>query len=183
MADSLQAFISGKVPVAEETESWGAMPLRIESYLSHEEPPITYITSVRGVVIRDRSVLVYWDDRDQPQILVGGRCEPGETLEQTLRREVLEEAGVEIRRSILIGFLHYRHLGPKPAGYAYPFPDFVQAVYAAQAGRDCPQARMYDEYVRHSSFIPVDDVEALTLRDRDRPFLVEALSRRLGKAP
>jgi 8-oxo-dGTP pyrophosphatase MutT (NUDIX family) len=44
-------------------------------------------------------------------------------LEQTVRREVLEETGWAIDPPKLLGVKHFRHLTPKPAGYSCPYPD------------------------------------------------------------
>ena len=44
---------------------------------------------VRAIILRDQAVLVVRSP--VPMLSVGGRPEPGETLEQALRREVAEE--------------------------------------------------------------------------------------------
>ena len=55
----------------------------------------------------------------------GGQREPGETLEEALRREVREESGWLIDSVSILGFIHLEHLGPKPSGYRYPSPHFL----------------------------------------------------------
>jgi hypothetical protein len=54
----------------------------------------------------------------------------------------------------MLGFLRYHHLGPKPSGYLYPYPDFLQMVYVARAGEDRPEGTVHDDYVTRSLFSP-----------------------------
>jgi 8-oxo-dGTP pyrophosphatase MutT (NUDIX family) len=65
-------------------------------------------------------------------VVIGGRPEPGETPEETVRREVGEETGWRVRPKGIIGFRHFRHLGPPhPQMADRPYPDFVEPIYAA----------------------------------------------------
>ena len=68
------------------------MPLRITSYFTDELPPLEHISSVRCIVFRDDMVLVVREG-EEAHVVPGGRREPGETLMQTLERELLEETG------------------------------------------------------------------------------------------
>ena len=49
-------------------------------------------------------------------VLPGGRREPWERLEETLRRELLEEACARLQTSQPLGFVHVRHLNGERAG-------------------------------------------------------------------
>ena len=57
--------------------------------------------------------------------------EKGDTHKGTLRREVLEEADVEIEVLSRIGLMHLKHTTPKPKDYPYSYPDFLWPIYAA----------------------------------------------------
>ncbi len=59
---------------------------------------------------------------------LAGFVEPGETLEQTVAREVMEESGVRVRTS--------RYLGSQP----WPFPSSLMLGFVADAEPDPPQA-------------------------------------------
>jgi NAD+ diphosphatase len=59
---------------------------------------------------------------------LAGFVEPGETLEQTVAREVMEESGVRVRAS--------RYLGSQP----WPFPSSLMLGFVADAEPDPPQA-------------------------------------------
>jgi len=91
---ALTNFLSRRRPLCEEVTVWGSgqFPLRVVSYFCTELPPLEFITSVRAIVIKDGQVLVL-RDTEETHIVPGGRCEPGETLAETLRREILEETG------------------------------------------------------------------------------------------
>ena len=67
---------------------------------------------------------------------LAGFVEPGETLEQAIAREVMEESGVRVRRS--------RYLGSQP----WPFPSSLMLGFVAEAEPDAPQADQELEDVR-----------------------------------
>ncbi len=117
-------------------------------------------------------------NRDGTHIWPGGRRERGERPQRTLGREVLEETGWSLNRASLVGFLHFHHLSPKPLGYAYPYPDFVQLVYVAEAGEFVSDVRDPDDYEIEAVFRPVAEVEGLALSRAERLFLDMALKRR-----
>ena len=172
------------MPDAEETEVWGdgTIPLHISAYLTADDPPSTHVTSVRGLIVGHESVLVIWDHNNSPQLLPGGRREPEETLHETLHREALEEAGVEVVDPVMLGFLWYHHLAAKPADYVYPYPDFLQTVFCSRAGAEHQDAKVHDEFVTRSGFYSLSDVQSLRLRARDRLFLTAALTRLADRA-
>ncbi len=178
MEPELASFLAHHSPASEGHALWGGgtIPLRITGYLSDEEPPVEYVTSVRCVLLRDDMVLLQ-RDRDSTHILPGGRREPGETLEETLGREVPEETGWTVLSPVLIGFLRYQHLGPKPEGWTYLYPDFLQAVYAARAGEYRPDAKLDDGYELESTFLPVAEVQSLQLTPGESLYLNAALDR------
>ena len=67
---------------------------------------------------------------------LAGFVEPGETLEQNVAREVMEESGVRVLSS--------RYLASQP----WPFPSSLMLGFVAQAEPDPPQADQELEDVR-----------------------------------
>lgn len=86
--------------------------------------------------------------------VIAGFVEPGESLEQTVAREVLEETGVRVRSS--------RYLASQP----WPFPGALMLGFLAQAEPDEPVVGVELEDVRWFS---ADDVRTGLARDWDTP--------------
>jgi 8-oxo-dGTP diphosphatase len=79
--------------------------------------------SAKAIIIRDQHLLVIV--RNPPEgehfILPGGGQEHGETLEQAVKRECLEEVGLEVRVGAL---LYVRDYIGRNHGYKHDHPDF-----------------------------------------------------------
>jgi ADP-ribose pyrophosphatase YjhB (NUDIX family) len=179
MVAGLDALLARHAAVDEGEAEWpGGVRLRIRGYLTDETPPLACVSSVRAVVLRGDDVLVFRDRGGQAHVLPGGRRERDEAAEATLRREVREETGWEIGALRSLGFIHFRHLTPKPPGYGHPYPDFVQLVYAAEAERNTPDAPIVDEWVVESGFVPVEEARRLGIERGELLFLEQALRQR-----
>ena len=178
------AFLARHAPFHAEMAIWpwkqGEIRLCLASYLSNELPPLALITSANALILRDDAVLVA-RNRDETHIWPGGRRESDETPLQTLAREVFEETGWTIRDPAFLGFVHCRHETPGPEGNPYPYPDFVRAVYTAEADYFTPDTADPDDYEMESDFRPVAAVRAMRLRMGQHVFLERALGLRQGK--
>ncbi len=153
------------------------MPLQIVAYLGQGAVPLAYVTSVRSLVFRADTLLVM-RNHDSTHIVPGGRREKGEHLEDTVRREVLEEAGWTIHSPAVLGFMHFHHLAPKPEGYVFPYPDFLQVVYMAQAEAYSPDTKLPDDYEIEATYLPLAAVHSLPLTVSEQVYLAAALERR-----
>ncbi len=179
MQTDLAAFLARHSPLAEEEAVWGqgSIRLRIRCYLGLELPPLNYLTSVRSLIFQDDSLLVM-RNIDDTHIYPGGRREGGETLEETVCRELLEETGWEVTEFARLGFIHFQHLTPKPEVYLYPYPHFIHVVYMAKASHFVMGARVEDDYELEAAFRPVSEVREMTLSPCQHVFLKAALEAR-----
>ncbi len=130
------------------------------------------MTSSKAVLVDGEDVLVVRDPGGN-HVVPGGRLEAGESTEDALRRELLEETGWTIARLQLIGFRHFHHLTPEAPGWAYPYPDFIQVVYACAPGEYRPEAMEIDEYVLGAEFVPIVEARRLYL-DAGQPGFLDA---------
>ena len=174
-ARDLEKFLSRQKLVSQDTAQWrDGIELQVSSYLCSETPPVDLVSSVRAVVFKEDRVLVM-RNLDGIHILPGGRVEEAEAHEDTLHRELLEEAGIEIRIGAQIGLIHLRHTTPKPKGYRYPYPDFLWPVYVASFVRERPDAKVADGYEVESEFLPLEEVQKLAMGPHEKVFLEAAV--------
>ncbi len=182
MDDDLAAFLRQLTPFAEEVVAWPPINLRLACYLTERTPPRTHMTSARAVVINGDRVLVVRDPSNR-HILPGGRLQAHEGPEDALRREVLEETGWSLECFRPIGILHYTHIDPMPEGWSYPYPDFIQIVYAGSAGEYHPEMKEVDGYEIGSEFLLLADVQSLSLNMGQHVFLDTAVGLRMVDCP
>lgn len=175
MDHNLAAFLGDRAPVVTEPVASGdRFRFRVAAYLGADDPPLPLVTSVRAVVLRHGRVLVQ-RDRTSRHILPGGRRDPGEPPDATVGREVREETGWELGEIALVGFMHYHHVDPRPAGHPYPYPDFVQMVYAGRAISFSAAAKLDDGFEVETTFRPLADARCLHLPRRELAYLAAAL--------
>lgn len=91
-------------------------------------PPSALTTAALGFVFEGESLLLAriagreWD-------LPGGHIEAGETPEEAMRREVLEEAGAVVGPARLFAHQHIYSDDPVPEGFKYPHPDAYMVFF------------------------------------------------------
>lgn len=132
-AAGLRAYLAGHPVISEFRETWAGVPLVVRAALTATEPLRSWVGSTRAIVFRERQILVVAESSG-PGLLVGGRLEPGETLDEALVREVAEETGWAVTPGPIIAFWHGHNLGgPPPADWGRPDPDFIDPVYVVEA--------------------------------------------------
>ena len=180
MTPSFADFLNGQTAVSTAKPIWQwqgkDVPLHERTYLCPTLPPDELISSARAILFRGDEVMVIRDHDNEPYIVPGGRREPGETVLETLHREVQEETGWSLVDTAVLGFVHFQHLGPKPANYPYPYPNFVQVIFTAKATRFDATAIVEDAYVTSSSFQPIKKVLTWALKDGQKDLLRAAIA-------
>jgi 8-oxo-dGTP pyrophosphatase MutT (NUDIX family) len=176
----MAAFLQGQTAVTQTHPTWqwqdNPLLLRQQTYLCPTLPPDELISSARAVLLRGDEVMVIRDHLNEPYIIPGGRREPGETVLETLQRELREETGWSVGDTAVIGCIHFQHLNPKPTGYPYPHPHFFWAIFAAQADSFDPDAIEEDFYVTSAGFKPIPEVLGWNLRDGQHNLLQKAVA-------
>lgn len=91
--ETLAAFLAPHEPPQVGEVMWGGnTQLEVSSWVHPDPPPLALVTSIRALVVADEGVAVL-HNANGSHILPGGRREPGESVGETLRREILEETG------------------------------------------------------------------------------------------
>jgi 8-oxo-dGTP pyrophosphatase MutT (NUDIX family) len=135
--------------------------LRQRTFLSGEHPPEPMASSVRTVVFRRSSVVMVTDRLNAGgHVTPGGRREEGETIEETVRREVLEECGWTVGPLTPFGFHHFHHLDEAPPpDFPFPWCDFTQPLFVAEGLSWSRRALLRgDEIETGSRLVPISRV-------------------------
>ena len=169
--EAVEAFLARHASFGGWSEEWDGVPLEFRACISHELPPRSSIGSVRAIVLRGSQVLLV----HSPTLIlsVGGRCEPGESIEQALLREVAEETGWKVSPVGVIGFVHCRHLDEQRPAWGRPAPDFIDPLFAVVAQNF--DAGWMNSDVPGCEFVSIDEVESLGVEAINQRFLCEAL--------
>lgn len=120
---------------------------------------------VYGVVFNSEGKILIQRVGDKAWCLAGGTVEEGETAEDTLRREVIEEADVRIKNPILLGGQRVQFLdGPNPNPKRGRGDDIYQLRYYAEVDELLPQTPDPDNDQIHERLF-VDPLEITTYFD------------------
>ena len=133
----------------------GKHRLILTAYLTVDQPPDSLILAGRALVLQDREVLVI-KDPDGEHVLPGGRREAGESPEDAVKREVLEEAGWTLRELEPFAALHLHYETPRPTGVGRViYPDFIWQVFRAKPKDHVPDRRVIGDWEEDAYFRPV----------------------------
>lgn len=178
MEPTLAAFLLGRTPAATERVVWpqSGGEFDFHAYLTPDPPPLALVVSARAILLRDGLVLAFESGTGTTHVIPGGRRERGESLEDTLTREIREEVGCEIAPGPRpLGLIQLHSRLPRRDGSPYPYPDSLWVVYAATAlpGGE-PSGE--DEWVRDPRFVERSSLVGLKVSPVELAFVEAALS-------
>ena len=113
------------------TPSWLPEGSQAEIVRSDSPTPIDLTTSVHILCFSGSKVLLV-RHQDRGWDVPGGHIELGESMEQALERELLEEAKAVATNLSPFAFIRIVLTGPKPANYRYPFPESYIACFVGE---------------------------------------------------
>jgi 8-oxo-dGTP pyrophosphatase MutT (NUDIX family) len=153
VAATFAASIAHLRPLSDREGRYDHSPVRARTYVTDIAWPETLVSSVRAVVFRGWAVVVvrHWDGHRH--VIPGGRREAGETIEQTVRREVLEESGWHVRTLKPLGFEHIQHLAKPPPGFSAH--GFINPIFVAEGLSFDRSARDLTQSEAGSSLVPI----------------------------
>ncbi|MCX8952261.1 NUDIX hydrolase [Ruegeria sp. NA] len=147
----------------------GRVPIsQIEGLISdHAGGYATPSIDIRGAVIRDDHILLVRERSDGCWAMPGGFADIGSSPAENIEREVLEEAGLQVRARRLYALRHKaRH--PYPADAR----DFYKLFFLCEeVGEDAPQPGVETS---EAAFFPMDALPELSLVRNLRRDIAEA---------
>jgi 8-oxo-dGTP pyrophosphatase MutT (NUDIX family) len=172
-AARLEVLLDAEEPLVDREVQWPGLRLRQRTYATGPALPDVLITSIRAVVFRRGRVVVVRDRTGPPHVTPGGRREEGEDMDATLRRELLEECGWSVGKPHSFAFHHFRYLGEKPPGFAYPWRPFVQPIFVVEAlAYDRSRLKRGEEIEAGSSLMSAS--RAMSLLPEDQQVILRA---------
>ena len=153
----------------------------------HEVTLIQTAEIPAGVLCSSAYVLAFDGDRllmadlDRGIDIPGGHIDPGEEPEAAMRREAKEETGATIGPATLFAVQKITLKGPKPEGYAYPYPDSYQLMYFST--RVTPGEFVKDDDSRGGLFIDPSQAKDVPWVQKNRALYDCALAMAREAAP
>ncbi len=114
VASRFSAELARRAPLFDGEVIWPSARLRARTFVDDFDYPPPLLSSARAVVFRGSRVVVVSDIHGVHHIVPGGGIEPGETVEEAVRREVAEECGWTVGALKPLGFHYLEPLTPDP---------------------------------------------------------------------
>jgi ADP-ribose pyrophosphatase YjhB (NUDIX family) len=130
---SFETELAGRQPTVDAEVIWPSARLRARTFIGPFDFPFDLLTSARAVVFKGSRVVVVDEIHGERHIEPGGGIEPGESVEQAVRREVAEESGWSVGALKPLGFHYLEPLTPKPPHSTRRWGAMAHAIFVTEA--------------------------------------------------
>jgi ADP-ribose pyrophosphatase YjhB (NUDIX family) len=178
LAHAFAAELERRTPIVDAVAIWPSARLRNRVFVDDFDFPPALMTSARAVVFKGSKVVVVSEIHGENHIEPGGGLEPGETVEQTVRREIAEECGWSVGALKPLGFHFLEPLTPKPPGSTRRWGAMAHALFVTEAVSYSRAARDMTQVETGSRLTPIRRALA-ELREDQSSLLKAALARRV----
>lgn len=120
--------------VGEFTKTFGDRAFRFRHVVTASLPNVSQVATAMGLAFYDGKLVLVEHAKYGGLQPPGGHLEAGETPDDAVRREVLEEAAAEVGACVLVGYEEITPLFDVPADYRYSVPSY-QVFYACRIDR------------------------------------------------
>lgn len=161
------------------SNSYDNVAYKVEKLATSELAEDTMVATVLAYVFDGEGRLALTLHPKRGWGLPVGHREGGESVQEAVVREVMEETRIEIVDTTPIGHIRMEMMGEMPAGYAYPYPTRIGQVFAARVGQVLPFTPIEDAHER--AFVTMSDLAAMesTLQYEDEllwlPYAMKAV--------
>lgn len=133
-----------------------------------------YISVTAAIIRRGEEVLIAQRSQDQSSHprkweFPGGKIEPGEQAEDCLKRELLEELGIQVQIEAL--FIVYKHDYNRPDGKRHRFFSFWCEIVEGE-----PSLKVHDDL----AWVRIEDLPSFDIIEADKQLVSALLTNKRG---
>jgi hypothetical protein len=177
LARRFAAELERRAPLVDAEAIWPSARLRDRIFVGDFDFPPELLSSARAVVFKGSRVVVVSEIHGEKHIEPGGGIEPGETVEQAVRREIAEESGWSVGALKPLGFHFLEPLTPKPPIATRRWGPMVHALFVTEGVSYGRAARDMTQIETGSRLTPIGRAFA-DLREAHAALLSAAIERR-----
>ena len=124
--------LEARAPIYDGEVIWPSARLRDRIFVGDFNFPPELRSSARAVVFKGSRVVVVRERHGESHVEPGGRIEPGESVEQAVRREVAEECGWTVGALKPLGFHYLEPLTPYPPMASRRWGPMVHPIFVTE---------------------------------------------------
>lgn len=177
LAKAFAAELERRTSIFDGEVVWPRARLRARTFIGELDFPPDLRSSARAVVFKGSKVVVVREIHGENHVEPGGGIEPGETVEQAVRREVAEECGWTVGALTPLGFHYLEPLTPEPPMASRRWGPMVHAIFVTEGVNYRRSARDMTQIEVGSRLTPIGRAFA-ELRDNEAALLRAAVARR-----